>query len=68
LRPDEVVVLATDGFVDFSSPNGDSPESAVARQLEPNLRAGDVARRLVEAALELGAADAVSVAVAVGER
>ena len=70
LAPGECVVLASDGFVDsLSSGIGTPLELATAVVGEGAGEAADLVRRLIEAALLRGAADAVSVAVgrAVGD-
>ncbi len=61
---DEVVVLASDGYLDFGVADGEEPGAAVARCVEGAADAATIARRLVETALGRDASDAVSVAVA----
>ena len=65
-EPGDVVVLATDGLVDYGVPPGGGLEDVVAACTDGSRGAEAVARRLVEHALRRDARDAISVAVSAG--
>lgn len=60
----DALVLATDGLVDALGADDEELTAAVRRELRRGARGERLAQRLVDLALERGAADAVTVAVA----